>query len=56
MSDPGTPYSQESQVSSRIQGHACVSEEQHLVEERDYAAQSDTPKFVFLLLLSLCVI
>lgn len=56
MSDPGTSYSQESQVSSRSQGHACVSEKQHLIEERDYAAQSDTPKFVYLLLLSLCVI
>lgn len=54
MSDPGTSYSQESQVSSRSQGHA--SEKQHLVEEKDYAAQSDTPKFVYLLLLSLYVI
>ena len=49
---PRHPCSQESQASTRHQGDACVSEKQHLVKEKHYPAESDTPKHVFLLLLS----
>lgn len=53
---PRHPCSQESQASTRHQGDAYVSEKQHLVRERHYPAESDTPKRVFFLLLSLGVI